>query len=545
MKIITFSLHTQQPLLATSFQGDPNSDVSYSFIPGSMIRGAIIGRYMKQHQLSELDLSNDAVKHLFFDAKSTRYLNAYLLSKEKRRTLPVPRSWFKDKDAELRDESPEIRVYDFSVNRTDEVETPKFVGEGFWTEEGGCVRFYKEKRRINIHNQRDRKQGRSTPIKRDSQTKQLKGEGEIFRYEAIDAGQAFQAVILCEEADADFLKKLLHKSEDLWLGGSQSAGYGHTKISDVNCHDTWDEVSIPIEDRIDTDSFTITLLSDMILRDEWGQYAVIPPSAQHKVPVPLIEELKKFLGVEPQPKISFTTNTLVGGFNRKWGLPLPQVPALEAGSVFVFENISLNLEQIQQLETQGIGERRVEGFGRVVVNWLEKVDFPAKQPDTTINTIQPTLRHEASCSLAAEMAERLLHQKLEQALQKQMGYPGIQGEITNSQLSRLLLVARQALTTGDCDLVLSLLDNLPANARGQFERAKIGVGKDSLKQKLNEWLRDPMSWSWISNPQDLTVKVAEKKRSITDEFAIQNRLAEKYTLRLIMAVTKKAMKEKI
>ena len=46
MKAITFSLTTQQPLLATSFQGDPNSDVSYSYIPGSMIRGAVIGRYM-------------------------------------------------------------------------------------------------------------------------------------------------------------------------------------------------------------------------------------------------------------------------------------------------------------------------------------------------------------------------------------------------------------------------------------------------------------------------------------------------------------------
>lgn len=546
MKIITFSLHTQQPLLATSFQGDPNSDVSYSFIPGSMIRGAIIGRYMKQHQLSELDLSNDTVKHLFFGANSTCYLNGYLRSsQEGKRTLPVPRSWFKDKDAELGDKSPEITAYDFSIlDRENEPETPKFVGEGFWTEEGGCVRFYKEKRRINIHNQRDRKKGRSTPIKRDPQTKQLKGEGEIFSYEAIDAGQTFQAVILCSSEDnVKLLKDLLQISPELWLGGSQSAGYGHTKIDDINCHDAWDEVSIPIEDRIDNDSFTITLLSDMILRDEWGQYAVIPPSAQHEVSVPLIKELEKFLGVEPQPKRSFTSSTLVGGFNRKWGLPLPQVPALAAGSVFVFEKISITPKQIQQLETYGIGERRVEGFGRVVVNWLEKADFQAKQPDTNRNSSQPTLKQEASRSLAAEMAEKLLLQKLEQALQKQMGYSGIRGEISNSQLSRLLLVARQALTTGDCDLVLSLLKNLPDNARGQFERAKIGAYKDSLKLKLDEWLRNPMSW--ISNPQDLTVSIAEIERSITGKFARENKLAEKYTLRLIMAVAKKAMKEEI
>ncbi|NJK73166.1 MAG: hypothetical protein HC942_02095 [Microcoleus sp. SU_5_6] len=69
MKAITFSLHTKQPLLATSFQGDPNSDVSCSYIPGSMIRGAIIGRYLKHHNLSELDLENEEIQSLFFDSK--------------------------------------------------------------------------------------------------------------------------------------------------------------------------------------------------------------------------------------------------------------------------------------------------------------------------------------------------------------------------------------------------------------------------------------------------------------------------------------------
>ncbi|MEO0687161.1 MAG: hypothetical protein AAFY76_19465, partial [Cyanobacteria bacterium J06649_11] len=61
MKIITITLHTLQPLLATSFQGDPNSDVSYSYIPGSMIRGAIIGCYIKHNGLSELNLDNNEI----------------------------------------------------------------------------------------------------------------------------------------------------------------------------------------------------------------------------------------------------------------------------------------------------------------------------------------------------------------------------------------------------------------------------------------------------------------------------------------------------
>ncbi|MBE9007461.1 hypothetical protein IQ259_20925 [Fortiea sp. LEGE XX443] len=524
MKTITFSLHTQQPLLATSFRGDPNSDVSYNHIPGSMIRGAIIGRYMKEYHLSDLDLNDNVVKRLFFD-KNTCYLNGYLLSQKGKRTLPVPLSWFKDKDAELSKNLPPMWVYDFSIDGEEKPETPKLVGESFWTKEGE-VTFYKEKRRINIHNRRDRKKGRST-----------QEEGEIFCYDAIDTGQVFQAVILCDETDADFLKNFLQKSADIWLGGSQSAGYGHTKISDVNCHDTWNEINIPATERTNCEYLTITLLSDLILRDEWGQYAVIPPSRQHATPAPLTKELEKVLGTL-KPQRSFAGNNVVGGFNRKWGLPLPQIPVLKAGSVFVFDNISLTSEQIQQLENLGIGERRLEGFGRVAVNWLEERHFNAKKTEPPKLSDQPALKLQVSQTLAAQMAERLLHQKMEQALQKQIGYLKIEGQISNSQLSRLQMVARQALSTGDCDLVLSFLNNLPSNASGQFERAKIS--DKSLKEKLYEWLNNPISW--IGNSQK--VKITDVERSITDKFATQNKLAEKYTLRLIMAVAKKATKEK-
>ena len=188
---------------------------------GSMIRGAIIGRYMRQNHLAELDLTNKEVKRLFFDANSTRYLNAYLLSYEKQpqRTLPLPLSWFKDKDEELKEDSP-ITVYDFSIDRGDNPETPKSVGEYFWINKGGVVNLYKDKRRINIHNFRDRKKGRSTD-----------NQGELFRYDALDAGQTFQSVILCKDEDVTIIQDLLAEP-NLWLGGSQSAGYGHTKIID-------------------------------------------------------------------------------------------------------------------------------------------------------------------------------------------------------------------------------------------------------------------------------------------------------------------------
>ncbi len=516
MKAITLTLHTQQPILATSFQGDPNSDVSYSYIPGSMIRGAIIGRYMKQHHLSELDLTNDEVKRLFFDANSTRYLNAYLLSQEKKRTLPLPLSWFKDKDDELNDNSS-ITVYDFSIDRGDNPETPKSLGEYFWANKGGVVNLYKDKRRINIHNFRDRKKGRSTD-----------NQGELFRYDALDAGQTFQSVLLCEDEDVTTIQDLLAK-QNLWLGGSQSAGYGHTKIIEKTLNH-WNEVVSSPEDRENDENLSITLLSDTLLRNECGQPVADPMLVKQAVDEILNISL-------PEPSNIFAASTLIGGFNRKWGLPLPQGPALAAGTVIVFKGVEINSDQIQLLEAYGIGERREDGFGRIAINWLKKEHFLASLPNSSDRYSLPPLKDEVSRLLAEQMAQRLLEQKLEQYLQKKVGYFRLDEGISNSQLSRLQSVARQGLPNGDCSLVVSLLNNLPSNAKHQFERTKIG--NKSFRQQLDDWLENPTDWI-----NAIEVKIAGVERRFDDDRAREDKLAEKYTLRLIMAVAKKATKEK-
>ncbi|MEP6521467.1 hypothetical protein NDA07_06745 [Microcoleus vaginatus DQ-U2] len=483
-----------------------------------MIRGAIIGRYMRQHHLSELDLTNDEVKRLFFDANSTRYLNAYLLSYEKQpqRTLPLPLCWFKDKDEELKDNSP-ITVYDFSIERGDNPETPKSVGEYFWRKERGGIKLYKEKRRINIHNFRDRKKGRSTD-----------NQGEIFRYDALDAGQIFQSVIFCEDEDVTAIQDLLAEP-NLWLGGSKSAGYGHTKIIDPKPLNAWDEIGVPAEEREDNDEvLNITLLSDTLLRDECGQ-----PVAD---PMLIKQAVEEMLNISlPEPSNIFGGSTLIGGFNRKWGLPLPQVPALAAGTAIVFKGVEINSEQIQLLEAYGIGERREDGFGRIAINWLKKEEFSASLAKPSSSST--SLEKESSHLLAEQMAQRLLEKKLEQYLQKEVGPLSLDDGISNSQLSRLQSVARQGLPNGDCSLVISLLNNLPSNAKSQFERTKIG--NKSFRQQLDEWLGNPTDWI-----QGIEVKIADVERKFDDDRARQDKLAEKYTLRLIMAVAKKATKEK-
>ena len=131
----------------------------------------------------------------------------------------------------------------------------KSLNESFCTVDDEDVVLYTEKRRINIHNMRDRKKGRG-----------IDGSGAVFRYDALDAGQTFQGVILCDNPDDVAKIKPLLEPKDIWLGGSQSAGYGHTTIEIIPSKEeiNWHEVKTPLEDREDRELLRITLLSDLI-----------------------------------------------------------------------------------------------------------------------------------------------------------------------------------------------------------------------------------------------------------------------------------------
>ncbi|NEP57870.1 MAG: hypothetical protein F6K31_12740 [Symploca sp. SIO2G7] len=560
MKAVTFLLHTQQPILATSLQGDPNSDVSYPYIPGSMIRGVLIGRYLKRHGLRATDDILDSqrfpdVTRLFFDPQKTRYLNAYPADIQQNRTLPVPRSWYKDKGIEF-SETEDTTVYDFSKIPVDDLEedlSPKLLEEKFCTVQDEDVLVYRVKRRINIHNQRDRKKGRGTET-----------NGAIFSYDAIDAKQTFYAVVLCDsEEDKKIIEPLL-QPEDIWLGGSQSAGYGHTKIELVANDSDWQEVGIPLEERIQrNENLTITLLSDTIVRNDYGQVVVDSEVLRQLLSASLDVELQLEAGGV------YTSSLVAGGFNRKWGLPLPHTPAIAAGSVLVFNKVNLDPQKIQILEQQGLGERRVDGFGRIVVNWLddehEEYNTRLPQPEGKSVNPSPPLAPE-SFNIAKDIATRIVRKNLDQLLLEKISNIQLlkQDKISNSQLSRLMIVARKALSDLDiennkpederkpitelAEPVRELLRNLPSNARKQFESIRLDTG-ERLDEQIKHWLDDPEGWlnnSWRSGKQTKNLVVSGKATvSIASvPQGIDNYTALEYSLRLIMAVVKKTIKEK-
>ncbi len=100
-------------------------------------------------------------------------------------------------------------------------------------------------------------------------------------------------------------------------------------------------------------------------------------------------------------------------------------------------------------------------------------------------------------------------------------------------------MSRQAIAAqNDFSLVRSMLDSLPSNSKKKFEQIKIG--SKSFREQIEEWLNDPSSW--IVNPQDLSVKIGNIEAKLVEPLS-RDPIAKEYTLRLIEAVAKMAIKE--
>ena len=515
VKTIVLQLTAVQPLLLTSLQGDPNSSVSFPYIPGSVLRGALIGRYSADKQT--LDLEDETVNRLFFNGQ-TRYLHAYPLVGGQR-AVPMPRSLAVEKTS-----TEPSQIYDRSVATPSDV-TLRSIS-GFLQVDGGRLVCHTVDMAVNIHNQRDRPRGRG-----------VEGQGAVFRYEAIAPMQTFVAAIICDhDADATELQKLL--PERLWLGGSRSAGYGETTIDHVTVVDDWREWDAgafahtsKLPASAGKQRLTITLTSDLFVRDAHGAASATPPLAQIAAALCV-----QSVALDATRSTVATVNH--GGFNRTWGLPTPQFAALAAGSVLVF-----NLDQaptaaaLTDLEQRGLGNRRAEGFGRVICNMLPAhAEYAVGKPDSSYPeetiALDPT-----SQQLAVLMAQRLLDQKLEAYLIAQVECNQINDKstISNTQLSRLRIIARRALGTETMDTLDQFLKNLPSNARDQFARATI-VGKGGGQpKKLDTWLRER-----IAQPVSLThqsVHVAGQTAQADEQIAVD------FTLRLIIAMARLKVKK--
>lgn len=525
MKAIPYQITLREPLLATRIAGDPNSAVSYPYIPGSMVRGAVAVAYARQRGVEVLDPADEDSRRLIFDHR-VRYLNAYPVDAQQRRMLPTPRSLFQVKGEEK-------ELFDFALEIPSK--QAQFVpaardSQPFCWIEDNDIFFVSPERRINVHTARDRRKGRAT-----------ENSGAVFQYDALEEGQTFAGWVLVDnDQDVNLIEALLPQIQR--LGGSSNSGYGRVLVEiPKHPHEPWREIPLPSPSIQAGQPFIVTLLSDTLLRDPaTGQYTWnICPALQTLLGV----ELELCDGDEQR---SVWRLEEVGGFNRVWGLPLPQAQAVVAGSVFILRTKSpIDQSRIIAAEWQGIGERRAEGFGRIAFNWQTEAKLQFIKPLTSPSQTDklPDLDGIAK-DMAEQIAQRLVHRELDRRLLKAIYDLRIQGHkaISNAQLSRLRIIAREALKTGDVDRLLTYRnENIEKrrSVRDQFGRVR--VGSVSLSRWLEDCLVNPtMVWTKIG-AQNVTQRIAN---NVVVEVQDNQTLAREYTIRLIDGVLARLAKER-
>ncbi len=221
---------------------------------------------------------------------------------------------------------------------------------------------------------------------------------ELFGYVTIAAGEYFLGEVVFEDSsDWNMLQKLLElptvappdaddesmvgpasTTFEMRVGKAIRRGYGRIscvlfQVSDPN-HNPWTGLSLRTRVTAVDQPLTLTLLSDAIVPDPWGRsYQSFDTqwlSTHLGVKVKLVSERGQS-GIEHA--LQFARGKVIDTFNNHIGLPRHRDLALMSGAavtLMVDETIGLDdlCDRLQTVETQSIGLRRNEGFGRVVFN---------------------------------------------------------------------------------------------------------------------------------------------------------------------------------
>lgn len=479
MKAITYHVTLLEPALITMLEGDPNSAISFDYLPGSVLRGMLVGRYRHAHNVKMVQFNemvadaNSTVRHLFF-SHNTRYLNGYLVDRQGKRSLPTPRSWQQKKNDLLAQTSKQpAPIYEFALVAQDGYDE-QWKG----AEKRFCslvsleapVRLLSAQKRVAVHTARERISGRPQ-------------SGGVYRYISLAPYQTFAAVILCADRDSVDLCDLLKGT--VKLGGSRTGGYGLARLEVKKVEDCADWSETMIRQPLQADRIVLTLLSDALIRDEQGQLVANARG--------LLRQLDAELALDR----GFVASQIVGGFNQKWGLPALQTVVLSMGSVFVCCYQGSNPKELERKLNKwaesGIGERRNEGFGRIAVNWYSAQ--PRLQVEGEIELDEDELPAPKSIksadgvAVAKTMTRRLFRQQLEQWKTAEASRLGSRiQKPSNSQISRLRQIVQDALHQEPEEGRVRLANYFASLEKRQAIRCQFEADKID-GHPLLEWLR--------------------------------------------------------
>ncbi len=355
-----YKLTLRSPAVVSTLSGDPNSASTQPFIPGGVIRGALAARLLAS------GVSGDSAefRRLILSGE-VRYLHAYPeLAGD--RALPTPTAW----KSEKKDPRSAVDLAAFSgaidadrdhddFAATWPVDSLSAVARPFMaaTLSAGSRSLTAPRVDSRVHQQRDRVKGRPWKDRNEQP------HGTLFAYEYVEADQVFRGVIQfgpAAAADIGRIKGLLGSGR-LLVGRSRRAGYGGEAEIEFTGQASreYENVSGSVSSDIPAGALFRAMLT--------SAYVGRHPVTGQVDPVALEQELLRRLGGAAKIERRRWAFETVGAFNQKWRLAVPQAQAVAAGAVFVLKAIGgIPAATLRKVEDDGLGERRAEGFGRVL-----------------------------------------------------------------------------------------------------------------------------------------------------------------------------------
>ena len=335
---LVYDLTIMEPVRVTNLASshDTYKD-NRGYIPATAIRGAVMGALT-----NDLSIARLLSEVRFGDAVPVKDGTV----------IPTPKGFYADKQGKvfyhfLKDEevipnTKRASLGAFAALKGDTVET--------WSAKEG------ENTRINIENQR------------------TKNEGGMVQTGWLEAGQTMTGIVYVPDDLKD--KVLTALSGEIRLGASVHSGCGLCEITPKEWVDTPPEVTAYGYKDGDTipDTLYMELLSPLALVDEYGE----PTGVTNKI-------IGDLLNVTVDDILCSTSVSRIDGFNRHYGTRLAPVEVYDSGSMFKIKCKSApDIKKLRELEREGIGTRREEGFGRVLfVKDFENVTKPADESPKT------------------------------------------------------------------------------------------------------------------------------------------------------------------
>ena len=526
-RYLPYTLTLQSPAVITALGGDPNSSTTLPFIPGAAVRGAVARALgdpsadtSRQQEFQDLVLGG-----------KVRYLNAYP-SADGRRGVPVPVSYRREKDPPA--SGAPMKVIDlaaFDGQPAGDRDTYEYwpeqqlvpLGPGFVTIGSAQPVLLYPRMSARLHHQRDRSKGRAW---KDAQGNT---HGAIFAFESLDAGQSFQGVIQVRgESDTelaqmeDRIQALL--GDVILVGRSRRAGYGGTAAiqwedgRNREIEGPGSEGLRPLTGNIPQGkSFRLLFTSACIARH----------AATGQVDPAAVEELLgRRLGGRARVVRKRWSFEPIGGFNRKWRLELPQALAVCGGSVFLLEAVQdIAAGDLYEIENEGLGERREEGYGRVV--FLDKpLRFLSLSEPEEVTAI--SICNDQPPPLVSHIEERIVWANVTRSIGQKAArlVATAQNPPTNNLIGRLRTSLRgnpeKALQTLAAWLKSENdMERLKRLAMEQLERCRIGSNGDLAvlirdvmeKDKILEWVNADVLAQRCHIVSEQSAKDVLKKRS--------------------------------